>query len=285
MAGIVYAVSYSRYGNLIHELMKRPHTLLIDCRKTAYSGMQEWCGDDLKARYKEAYRQAGLYLGNVNYNKDEAPIAIANIHDGIRGLQMYLSEGFDLILMCGCTNYDHCHLKVIVEALREATPLVDVFIPGYTEIPGMFAAFSGYQPFPWLMVHPDKLIQADVEPKTIENRDWNTAFRGVILLHASKTIDKEVFHKGNLQNERISRRYADTLKRIIPQNIKEYPLGAIVGMGILTDVITESDDPWFRGDYGMVLEQIHPITPIPYRGDKLIFYVPQEILNDKEGVA
>jgi hypothetical protein len=69
------------------------------------------------------------------------------------------------------------------------------------------------------------------------------------------------------------------LQAIVPRNKKDYARGAIVGVAQLVDVITESDSPWFCGEYGFVLKDAHPIEPIPYPGALKIFEVPRSIVD------
>lgn len=64
--------------------------------------------------------------------------------------------------------------------------------------------------------------------KEYEFRTWKTKYRGKILIHASKTIDKKSFDK-----------FKD-------YNIKEYPLGKIIGESYITDCIEVNDE--FKND-------------------------------------
>lgn len=42
--------------------------------------------------------------------------------------------------------------------------------------------------------------------------------------------------------------------------------GGIVAVATVTDIVTESDSPWFTGPYGWVLENVRPVDFIPVRG-------------------
>lgn len=54
--------------------------------------------------------------------------------------------------------------------------------------------------------------------------------------------------------------------------------GAFVGMVHIVDCVTQSESPWFQGDYGFVLADPQPFkTPIEYRGSLGLWSVPAPI--------
>lgn len=126
----VYPIGYRSDGQYIAELMAEDASLLlIDTRNTPYSKIEVFAQYNraaLQTTYGERYHWAGLFLGNENYRERNKPIKIAQPERGIQGLMMYLKEGHDLILLCGCANYQTCHRKVIVEMLKEKVPGIDV---------------------------------------------------------------------------------------------------------------------------------------------------------------
>lgn len=97
--------------------------------------------------------------------------------------------------------------------------------------------------------------------KRIENRTWNTRYRGPILIHASQRCEPL---------EGIE--YGYDLK--LPAR-KDLPRGALVGVAYLQDVITESDDRFFVGPYGFVLTNAKEITPYAMKGKLGLFEVPE----------
>lgn len=100
--------------------------------------------------------------------------------------------------------------------------------------------------------------------KPIENRSWPTTFRGTILVHAGKTLDK------------------DGLGFLIESGHKfEFPLptGGIVGSVEITDCVTKSTSEWFYGPYGFVLQNPQPFDLIPYKGQLGIFKITKEGLG------
>jgi hypothetical protein len=84
--------------------------------------------------------------------------------------------------------------------------------------------------------------------KRIENRSWQTDYRGPLLIHAgARWYDEPI--------EDIERRYRITIPR-------ELPLGGIVGIADLIDIVERSDDPFFVGPFGWVLANTRPL---PFR--------------------
>lgn len=86
--------------------------------------------------------------------------------------------------------------------------------------------------------------------KRIENRTWNTDYRGPLLIHASQRFDSSFQPTSFGQLERL----------------KDEPRGAIIGRVDLIDVVTESSDPSFEGPFGFVLRNPKPIRPHPMKG-------------------
>lgn len=95
--------------------------------------------------------------------------------------------------------------------------------------------------------------------KDIENRDWPTNFRGEFLIHAGLKRDNDT--------------QDDVDAGIHP--LTGYPLenipasfdrGGIVGVAEIVDCVSQSDSPWFVGQYGFVIRNARPITLIPCVG-------------------
>jgi len=101
--------------------------------------------------------------------------------------------------------------------------------------------------------------------KTYEFRTWKTSYRGKILIHAGKSVDKEA------------------MKRFENYDL-EYPLGCVIAMATLTDcvMVTQelkdelrkenapvyagtTEDPEFNG-YGLKLGNITKIAPVYTNG-------------------
>lgn len=121
-------------------------------------------------------------------------------------------------------------------------------------------ALSIHQPWAWLITNGIK---------NIENRDWSTDYRGFLLIHAGKKPDEGAKLIGILRD--IAPEYLDVSMKV------DMKTGGIVGYATLQKVVTKSDSPWFRGKYGFVLTQRHPVPFIPLRGQLGLFDVPAEI--------
>jgi hypothetical protein len=106
--------------------------------------------------------------------------------------------------------------------------------------------------------------------KDIENRVWQTSYRGPLLIHAGKQIDpdyeayaEEIFRKRRIQ---------------LPPKEK-IPTGGLIAIVQLVDCVTHSNSSWFGGPYGFVLRSAKLIPFIPYRGQQRFFEVPDSLLD------
>lgn len=91
------------------------------------------------------------------------------------------------------------------------------------------------QPWAWLIVNGHK---------DVENRSWDTKFRGRFIVHAAAGIDPEY--------ETI-RLKAAKLGIEIPRR-EQIERGGIVGAATLVDTVTSLNSPWWEGPVGFVLE-------------------------------
>ena len=130
-------------------------------------------------------------------------------------------------------------------------------------------ALSVRQPHAWLIVNG---------PKDIENRNWKTAFRGRVYIHAGLRQDYSAY-----EGDPVYRDLNPLIRGFISLedsfNWSNEPLhlGAIIGEVDIVDCVTKSDSPWFEGPYGFVLA--NPVAyenPIPYKGQLGLFEVELE---------
>jgi len=119
-------------------------------------------------------------------------------------------------------------------------------------------ALSIRQPWAWLILNGYK---------DVENRRWQTKFRGKFLVHAGKKFDHEGY-----------RRVLSEMKIDIPEP-REFEMGGIVGIAEIVDCITASDSPWFTGKYGFVLRNTRPLNFIPIRGQLGFFNVDDDLIE------
>lgn len=108
-------------------------------------------------------------------------------------------------------------------------------------------ALSIKQPWAWLILNGGK---------NIENRTWNTKFRGRFLIHASKQEDKWAM------------KHFQLIGLINPDDMIH---GAIIGSVELVDVVKSSDSNWFHGPYGFILKDPKPEV-IRFTKGRLGFY-------------
>lgn len=282
----IYPLGYNLHGSKerVEELMSDPAMLIVDCRITPWSWRLDWCRikkDDLSKKWVgllptwgNRYKFAGRVLGNVKHpaNKDyPGEIEIELPHDADRGISRlidYLNAGNDLILLCQCPDFEHCHLKVVVERLIARMPVVEVVpqqvVPARDTIP----CLSVRQPYASWLANPQIFVDAKMHPKTIENRDWQTSYRGPLLIHASKGFEQDAFDE-----------WDGYLPESVSRDRASYPAGAIIGIGEMEDCIEASSNPWFVGDYGWMLQNARPLEPIPYKGALRLFDVPRSLIE------
>jgi hypothetical protein len=121
-------------------------------------------------------------------------------------------------------------------------------------------ALSVRQPWAWLIANGFK---------DIENRSWDTSYRGLILIHAGKQIDTDFSYVA----ANIILGWSDENW----PNPGEFNKGGIIGYAHLVDVVTRHTSPWFEGLYGFVLKNAHPLSFIPMPGQLSLFDVTSEI--------
>ena len=79
--------------------------------------------------------------------------------------------------------------------------------------------------------------------KDVENRSWSTKYRGKVLVHASKKLDKKGM---KLVKEK-------QLDESVIEAMKKY-VGGIIGEVEIVDCVEKSDSQWFEGPFGFVLK-------------------------------
>lgn len=115
-------------------------------------------------------------------------------------------------------------------------------------------ALSIKQPWAWLIVNGHK---------SVENRDWDTRFRGEFYVHAGKAFDKAGYQWVRVYFPEIDMPSEPMFER-----------GGIVGKARIINTIsyseqrllTKKDKPWFFGDYGFILDEAQPLPFMPLKG-------------------
>src|SRR5262245_647752 len=98
--------------------------------------------------------------------------------------------------------------------------------------------------------------------KKVENRTWNTPYRGTVYIHASSNRDVGAY-------DWIRRQF----RIAVPDNL---PTCAVIAVAELTDVVTRRRakrfGKWFEGPYGFVLKHVRPLRrPVRTLGKLRLF--------------
>jgi hypothetical protein len=107
--------------------------------------------------------------------------------------------------------------------------------------------------------------------KNVENRTWGTAYRGRLLIHASK---HEEHDDVDWVMKQVGVRLGIAPFEVMAHYLQRRHLGAIVGEAQLVSVVGRMDSPWFFGPYGLVLNDIIRYRPVPMRGHLGLFNPP-----------
>jgi len=101
--------------------------------------------------------------------------------------------------------------------------------------------------------------------KPVENRTWSTRYRGPLLIHAA------------LRRDAISD--DDFLRRFGMQPPSDQPLGGIIGIVDLVDVVRDHPSQWYlAGHFGFVLANPRPLPFVKWRGALMLRDAPAELL-------
>lgn len=125
-------------------------------------------------------------------------------------------------------------------------------------------ALSIRQPWAWLIANGYK---------DIENRSWNTTYRGEFFIHASKAMTKKDYRQCQEFVDLLVRDCNIFLPPIILPDRADLQFGGIIGAAKLTACTTDSDSGWFTGKFGFVLEEPRPLPFMPCLGH-LGFFTP-----------
>lgn len=130
-------------------------------------------------------------------------------------------------------------------------------------------AISIRQPWAWLIVNGFK---------DIENRSWDTKYRGAVLIHASAAKPSMDDHRAIidilLKNRLYDVNFPSWNDFSVPQNWpghKGIERGGIVGYTHITGTTRESASPWFFGPVGFQLSGSKPLPFQPLKG-RLSFF-------------
>lgn len=134
-------------------------------------------------------------------------------------------------------------------------------------------AISLRQPWAWMVVHGGKHI---------ENRSWNTKFRGEFLIHAAKGMTQREYSEACAWA--MARGFGHVVHAMRQQTLDR---GGIVGIARLVDVIPPElaidghcQRPWHMHEqFGFVLEDVQPLPFVPLKGALGFFEVDDALVN------
>lgn len=116
-------------------------------------------------------------------------------------------------------------------------------------------AISIQQPWAWAILHAGK---------DVENRTWNTHYRGPLAIHAPAKRQRDHWWP----------------RGVIRPEEDELHLSAIIGIVDLVDVVERKRSKWFGGPFGLILENPLILTrPISCKGGLGLWNVPSNVLR------
>ncbi len=122
--GTLYTLGYATPGATaeLEEVMQDESVLLIDIRLRAGSRWwPTWNKKQLRERWAGRYTHEKR-LGNSNYRDRSLPVVLHGPHveQAIVGAVALLHQGYSLVLLCACKDYETCHRKVVAEMIQHA---------------------------------------------------------------------------------------------------------------------------------------------------------------------
>ncbi|MFQ6550470.1 ASCH domain-containing protein [Aestuariibius sp. 2305UL40-4] len=100
--------------------------------------------------------------------------------------------------------------------------------------------------------------------KDVENRTWQTHYRGPVLIHAAKAWGP---------SERADLAWVEERTGTKLEDVDRPLLGGIIGQVEIIDCVAKMESRWFFGPYGFVLANAKPLPFRPCRG-ALGFFTP-----------
>jgi hypothetical protein len=107
------------------------------------------------------------------------------------------------------------------------------------------------QPWAWLII-------SGIKP--VENRPWHSAYRGVVLIHASLHVPT------NHELEYAAERMRQVRSRIPLPPREDFALGGIVGAVDMVSCVAAHRSVFFSGPVGFVLKNPRPLPFMPMKG-------------------
>lgn len=139
-------------------------------------------------------------------------------------------------------------------------------------------ALSIRQPWAWLIVRPDlttpearQAALRDHSMKPVENRTWESLYRGPLLIHAGQAMTRADYEACCIFLASDDRtRHLNTVLPL-PNALQR---GGIVGAATLVACQRSHESPFFCGPFGWVLADVQPQPFRPVKGALGLFNVP-----------
>lgn len=125
-------------------------------------------------------------------------------------------------------------------------------------------ALSIRQPWAWLIT---------MGYKPVENRTWETFYRGPVAIHASQGMTRDEYDQcAAFLRSHPAMRHIDLPK---PEDLQR---GGIVDKANLVGCTRVHESPFFVGPFGHVLQDAEPVTFQPCRGALGYFRLPRGVV-------
>jgi uncharacterized protein (DUF488 family) len=124
--GTIVSFGYANPGSYsrLYRLMAIKSTFIADIRLAPQSKYHPFFNQSsLKTRFGRNYIHIPE-LGNLNYKPEDREKGV-KLRDSERGLARLirgLEQGYTLVLLCACRNYEQCHRKTVIELLQSIRP-------------------------------------------------------------------------------------------------------------------------------------------------------------------
>jgi uncharacterized protein (DUF488 family) len=121
--GTLYTVGYSTLGGMEQlEAFLAGRVILIDIRYLPASRWQpEWSRKRLYERFAPNYQHI-RDLGNINYHSLDLPIRLFDAKRGVSKIVQLLQQGYDICLLCTCSDWKTCHRRIVADLVRDELP-------------------------------------------------------------------------------------------------------------------------------------------------------------------
>jgi len=115
----IYTLGYCGWKHdEIENILAARDAVLVDVRMTPRSRAPMWNVGVLQRRFGDRYVCVSEF-GNRNYKGTFEQIEIVDFNGGENRLRELAGTGKSVVLMCGCTDVNVCHRKILAEMLSE----------------------------------------------------------------------------------------------------------------------------------------------------------------------